>query len=184
MTLGLADKVVRLHNTLADAGLPHAFGGALALAFCVEEPRATKDIDLNVFISTDRVDELMAALPGAVSVTEANRADLARDAQTRAWWGDTPVDLFLSNHPFHQHAEANRRHVPFAGVPDLPVLACDDLAVFKAFFARPKDAVDLAAMVTVGAMDLEALTRTVEALLGDDRRQFLQRVRSFAAGEL
>ena len=105
-------------------------------------------------------------------------------AQTRAWWGDTPVDVFLSNHPFHQHAEANRRAVQFAGVAALPVLACDDLAVFKAFFARPKDALDLAAMVTAGALDLGSLERTVEALLGDDRRSFFDRVRAFAAGEV
>ena len=79
MTLGLAGKVVRLHESLTEAGLPHAFGGALALAFCVEEPRATKDIDLNVFIGTDRIDDLVRALPRAVSVTGANRADLTRD---------------------------------------------------------------------------------------------------------
>lgn len=182
MTIGLTAKIEQLHLALRAAALPHAFGGALALAFCIEEPRATKDIDLKVFIGVDRVDELIAALPAPVTVTEINRAQLAKEAQTRAWWDHTPVDLFLSNHPFHDHAEANRRTVAFAGVDALPVLACTDLAVFKAFFARPKDAVDVAAMVLAGAVDLAALEGTIEALLGEsDRRRFLDRVQEFVS---
>jgi hypothetical protein len=182
MTTGLAAKIERLHDALRAAALPHAFGGALALAFCTGEPRATKDIDLNVFIGVERVGELVDALPAPVTLSELNLAQLERDAQTRAWWDHTPIDVFLSNHPFHDRAKANRRSVPFGGVGELPVLACDDLAVFKAFYARPKDAVDVAAMVVAGAVDILALAHTVEALLGaDDRRPFFDRVREFVA---
>lgn len=182
MSVCLTAKIERLHLSLRAAALPHAFGGALALAFCIEEPRATKDIDLNVFIGVDRIDELVDALPDLVVVTDENRAQLARDAQSRTWWDRTPVDLFLSNHPYHDRAEANRRTVAFAGIEHLPVLACADLAVFKAFFARPKDAVDVAAMVVAGAIDLASLERTVEALLGqDDRRRFFERIREFVS---
>lgn len=170
----LPDKIVALHRALEADDLAHAFGGALALAYCTEEPRGTRDIDVNVFITPSHLDELAAALPPEVSLTTANRTSLRRDAQTRAWWDETPVDLFLSNHPFHDHAEANRRHVPFAGLPRLPVLACDDLAVFKTFFARPKDVVDVATMVAVGTVDLGSLEMSVDALLGTtDRREFL-----------
>ena len=45
MGLGLAGKVIAIHEALLDAKLPHAFGGALALAYCVGEPRATRDVD-------------------------------------------------------------------------------------------------------------------------------------------
>lgn len=170
--LGLTAKILAIHRSLEEAGLAHAFGGALALAFCTAEPRATKDIDLNVFLPPDHFTDLVAALPGAIDVTDADRVRIERDAQTRLWWGRTPVDLFLSNHPFHDHAAANRRRVPFAGV-DLPVLACSDLAVFKTFFARPKDAIDIAAMVDTGAVDLDDLEETVGALLdGGDRASF------------
>ena len=132
-----------------------------------------------MFIGVERVDELVAALPAGVTVTVDNRAELGRDAQTRAFWDRAPVDLFLSNHPFHHRAEANRRMVPFAGIDRLPVLACGDLAVFKAFYARPKDAVDVAAMVTAGALDLVTLERTVAGYLGDNRTPFFTRVREF-----
>ena len=86
---------------------------------------------------------------------------------------------------FHDHAEADRRHVAFAGIERLPVLACQDLAVFKAFFARPKDVVDVATMASLGSVDLVALERSVAALIGDAdaRARFFERVVE-AVGEL
>ena len=178
MALGLTERIVLLHRALSGADLPHAFGGALALAFCSAEPRATKDIDVNIFVGVDRVGDVTAALPHDVVVTNDDRSRLERDGQSRLWWGDTPVDVFLSNHPFHDRAADNRRTVTFAGVGALPVLACADLAVFKAFFARPKDEVDIATMVVAGSVDLDRLQRTVRALLGSDheRAAFFDRV--------
>jgi hypothetical protein len=178
MALTLTGRILQLHQHLDAAGFGHAFGGALALAFCTAEPRATRDIDLNVFVGIDRLDELVAALPAGIEVTDAQRSFLLRDGQARLWWDATPLDLFLSNHPFHDRAEVNRRIVPFAGIDDLPVLACPDLAVFKTFFARPKDAVDIATMAAAGSIDLDQLDRSVSALLGDEERSaFLSRVR-------
>jgi len=67
--LGLTAKILALHQALTEADIAHAFGGALALAFCTEEPRATQDIDVNVFLGTDRIDALIDALPtGVVAV--------------------------------------------------------------------------------------------------------------------
>jgi hypothetical protein len=168
MALSLTDRIVRLHRSLEGGGLPHAFGGALALAYCTEDPRATHDIDVNVFVGPERVDGVLAALPKGVLVTEEDRHVLTRDAQRRLWWEGTPVDLFLTNHEFHDEAHARCRSVPFAGVADLPVLACEDLAVFKGFFARPKDAVDLATMLEDGHLDPDRVISEVERLLGAD----------------
>ena len=174
----LTERIVALHAALDAAGLPHAFGGALALAFCTAEPRGTQDIDVNVFLSPEEVDRLLDALPEGIAASDTDRELLVRDAQARLWWDATPVDVFLSNHPFHDHAEADRRHVAFAGIERFPVLACQDLAVFKAFFARPKDVVDVATMVALGSVDLDALERSVGALLSDDeqRARFFERV--------
>lgn len=174
----LTERIVALHAALHGADIPHAFGGALALAFCTAEPRGTQDIDVNVFLAPSEVDRLLDALPGEIVVGDDDRRLLERDGQARVWWDATPVDVFLSNHPFHDHAEADRRHVAFAGIERLPVLACQDLAVFKAFFARPKDVVDVATMVALGSVDLADLERSVGALLGDDalRARFFGRV--------
>jgi hypothetical protein len=168
MTLSLAARIVALHDGFSAGALPHAFGGALALAYCTLDPRATQDIDVNVFVGTDRLDDVLAALPDGVVATSAARRQLARDGQARLRWDETPVDVFLANHPFHEAAATRCRRVPFGDVDDLPVLSCEDLAVFKAFFARPKDAVDLAAMLEVGAIDAPRLLATVADLLGVD----------------
>ena len=166
MALSLTQRIVRLHRSLAAGALPHAFGGALALAYCTQDPRATHDIDVNVFVGTDQVDDVLAALPKGVLVTGEDRHVLVRDAQRRLWWQGTPVDLFLTNHAFHDDVRRRRRSMPFAGVPGLPVLSCEDLAVFKAFFARPKDAVDLATMLEDGHLDADRVIVEVERLLG------------------
>ncbi len=48
--MGLPEKIIAIHEHLAAAGLPHAFGGALALAWCTGRARGTIDIDVNVFV--------------------------------------------------------------------------------------------------------------------------------------
>ncbi len=49
----LTDKIIKLHQALEDADIPHGFGGALALAWCTQHARGTIDIDLNIFIETE-----------------------------------------------------------------------------------------------------------------------------------
>ena len=46
----LPEKVLAIHQELRRLGAPHAFGGALALAYYAE-PRATIDVDLNLFVA-------------------------------------------------------------------------------------------------------------------------------------
>ncbi len=46
----LVEKVVALSDALTTAGVPHAFGGAIALAYCTEDPRGTRDVDVNAFV--------------------------------------------------------------------------------------------------------------------------------------
>jgi hypothetical protein len=168
MALRLAERIVALHDGFSASSLPHAFGGALALAYCTLDPRATQDIDVNVFVGTDRLAEVLAAMPEGVVATGAARRQLVRDGQARLRWDETPVDVFLSNHPFHEAAATRCRRVPFGTVDDLPVLACEDLAVFKALFARPKDGVDLTAMVEAEAIDAPLLLAMVADLFGAD----------------
>src|SRR5438105_8145076 len=104
--LGLADKVVVLHQALDAAGIAHAFGGALALAYYAE-PRATIDIDLNLFIPPDRFSEVAAPLTGlGAAADDPAVAELVRrDGQARVMWDATPIDLFFAYDAFHQAAE-------------------------------------------------------------------------------
>jgi hypothetical protein len=167
MALTLTQKIVRIAEALSDTDIPHAFGGALALAYCTQDPRGTNDIDLNVFVEVTAADRVLRLLPRGVVYDEGDLERIARDGQARLWWDGSPVDVFFSNHRFHQEARRRTRTVPFAGL-EIQVLDCTDLAVFKAFFARPKDLVDIGTMAAAGTIDAATTLDVVGQLLGRD----------------
>ena len=164
---GLPYKMMAIHESLAAARISHAFGGALTLAWCTQQARGTIDLDVNVFVSPDRTAAALAALPREIVATDDDRALLERDGQARLWWENTPVDVFLNTTGFHEQV-ATRVHLePFAG-EWLPFLACQDLAVFKAFFNRTRDWADLEAMVEAGSLDVPAVAGVLAGFLGPD----------------
>ncbi len=175
----LVDKVHQIHRSLTAATMPHAFGGALALAFCVRQARGTHDIDLNIFTDASDWARALDGLPEGVVASDRDRALLDRDGQARLWWGRHPVDVFLVNTDFHAEAASRIRWNVVAEV-DLPFLDCSDLAVFKAFFDRSKDWVDLEEMLVAETLDVAWVLGTlVEHLGGADPR--VERLRSLAA---
>ena len=174
-------KMLALHEALAAAGIAHAFGGALALGWCTEQARGTIDVDVNLFVPPAERDKVLAALPAVIEVTDAHRTSIDRDGQVRLFWDENPVDLFFNTTPFHEAVAERVRWEPFAD-RELPFLSCEDLAVFKVFFDRPKDWVDLEAMRDAGTFNAEhVLGVIVHYLGGDDQR--VDRVRRIGAGE-
>ena len=163
----LGDKIVALHLALEQAALPHAFGGALALAWCTERPRGTSDIDLNVFVDTSQTDLLLAALPPQIEPTDTQIELIRRDSQARLFWDRTPIDLFLDTTDFHRDAMVRAQTHEFAG-HRIPFLACSDLAVFKAFFDRTKDWADLEEMIAAGTLDRARVLGELVTYLGTE----------------
>lgn len=164
-TASLPDKVVAIDRALAAAKVPHAIGGAIALAYYAE-PRATVDVDVNVFVPTERWSDVREALaPLGVDVSVDEKA-LARDGQVRLWWGRNPVDLFFSYDPFHDEMAGATRRVPFAGAR-IPILGPEHLAVCKAMFDRPKDWLDIEAILLVTEpLDVEAIESWLGRMAG------------------
>jgi hypothetical protein len=175
---GLPDKIVAIHQALDEAGIPHAFGGALALAWCTHRARGTIDIDLNVFVDGSRAREVLDALPDEVTRSAADASAIERDGQTRLWWDTTPVDVFVNTTEFHAQVARRSRRERFAGA-ELPFLSCADLAVFKAFFNRTRDWADLEEMVAAGTLDVDRVLGALTRYLGpaDER---LERLRALA----
>jgi hypothetical protein len=166
----LAEKVVALHRALEAAALPHAFGGALALAWCTRQPRGTSAIDLNIFVPTSSVRLVLDALPPAITKPRSDAARLRKDGQARLHWEATPVDIFLNTTPFHEATMERVALEPFAGEM-VPFLACSDLAVFKAFFNRRRDWADIEDMLAARSLDVEAVAAVLAQHLGaDDER--------------
>lgn len=180
----LAEKVVALHGALEAAALPHAFGGALALAWCTRQPRGTSDIDLNVFVPISSAGVVLDALPAAVDKSSGYAAALERDGQARLHWGPTPVDIFLNVSRFHEGAMVRASVEPFAGEM-IPFLACADLAVFKAFLGRRRDWADIEDMLVAARIDVEAVVAVLAEHLGpgDERIATLRAVQRDVGNE-
>jgi hypothetical protein len=163
----LASRLIAIHEALSAAGLRHAFGGAIALAYCTEEPRGTRDLDVNVFVGPELAKDVFAALPEQVTRSDTDLAKAETDGQIRLWWQDTPVDIFLNVHPFHEEVAKGVREVPFSGRL-VPVLGCTALAVFKALLSRTKDWADIEEMVAMGEMSLADTLAWVTQIVGSD----------------
>jgi hypothetical protein len=126
--LTLQSSVLAVHRALAEAGLPHAIGGAIALSI-YGAPRDTVDIDVNVFVPPERRPEVRAAL---------DKLDLVGN----------PVHVFYSHDLLHEEMAKKVREVPYAGAT-IPVVALEHLVIRKAILDRPKDWPDIEALLRV-----------------------------------
>jgi hypothetical protein len=169
----LLDKVLLLHAALDRASVPHAFGGALALAFHVEQPRATADIDVNISVPVERSSEVLAALPEGITRMPGAVATIERDGQVRLYWRRNPIDLFFPQHLLHQVVAGRIVTMPL-GDGEIPILSATDLTVFKALFDRPKDWVDIEEMVAFGSPDLAEALAWLEEILGPEDPRLAQ----------
>jgi hypothetical protein len=165
--LGLADKVVRLHEVLDGAEIPHAFGGALALAYYAE-PRVTVDIDVNLFVDPDAYPTIVDLLAPLGVARGPDQSQVSREGQARLRWGRSPLDLFFAYDAVHEAMRRGARTVPF-GPDRIPILGPDHLLIAKVVFNRPKDWLDIEQMLlAVPTLDLGAVYRWLRHLLGPE----------------
>jgi hypothetical protein len=136
-TLPLATKIQAVHRQLEEAGVPHAFGGAIALGFYAE-PRETKDIDVNVFVAT-------------------------QEHELKFDWEDTPVHFFFSCDALHEAMERRVRAVPM-GDGTIPLVATEHLVIRKVLLGRPKDLRDIAGIAAAIDLDWEEIDAWVQRL--------------------
>lgn len=171
-----------LLDALEEAGLKAALGGGLAYNLW-GAPRATKDIDLNVFVDEGRYAELLRVLEsfgcgperGGAPWDEQRRAEFLRCAREGevaiAWVDEVRIDVFVPSIPFY--VEAERTLVEAAFCEDQRVrrvLSPETLAVFKLLFFREKDVVDLRRLVALNreSLDCAWVRSEVVGMLGED----------------
>ncbi|HEY1688947.1 MAG TPA: hypothetical protein VGF95_08800 [Solirubrobacteraceae bacterium] len=162
----LAERLLEVHRALDAAGMPHAFGGAIALAYCTEEPRGTRDLDVNVFVDPRQAPVVLASLPPGVSVSAKDIERAIAEGQVRVWWEETPIDIFLDIHSFHEEVERGVLEVSFVN-EKIPVLDGTALTVFKALFDRTKDWADIEEIVAAGALDMSRAIDWLQRLQGE-----------------
>jgi len=167
MTPELIEKLLAIHEALKAQALPHAFGGAIALAYCVEEPRGTRDLDVNIFIDAERGKEVLASLPDGVVVTETDIEKVKREGQTRLFWEGVPIDVFLNNLPLHDDVANGVLWVDMQGT-QIPVLDCASLVIFKSLFARTRDWGDIEEVALATPEDVDTAVKVVADLVGEE----------------
>lgn len=167
MTPELVEKLLAIHEALKAHSLPHAFGGAIALAYCVEEPRGTRDLDVNIFVDAERAVEVFSALPDGVRIEEGDVEKVIRDGQARLFWDGVPIDVFLNNLPLHEAVANGVLWVDMQG-SQIPVLDCASLVIFKSFFARTRDWGDIEDVALATPEDVDTAVKAVAGLVGED----------------
>jgi hypothetical protein len=173
----LLERTIEVHRRLLQAGIDNAIGGALALAYYVDEPRGTLDIDINVSVSADRARDVLELLPADVPWDESTIATIESQDQVRIMWPvegfvPVPLDLFFMVDDLHEVVRQRAVTVPMLDT-HIAIVSATDLTIFKALFDRPKDWVDIASMVDAhdSTVDLDEAVGWVGRIVGwdDDR---------------
>ncbi len=169
----LVEAVASLIDAFERTALPYALGGAIAYSAWAE-PRATRDVDLNVWVSLDRLEDVFATLEGA-GVT-LDRTTATHEARERGMFigrhGEYRVDVFVPSVPFYAEALQRRVRTQLAH-RDTWVLSPEVLVVFKMLFHRPKDLVDIGRVLQIqrDRFDTAFVRRWIVEMLGaDDER--------------
>lgn len=153
----LSELVVQISARLRLANVAHAFGGAIALGFWAP-PRATADIDLNIFAGPDRWNDVFGALETAGFVIEPDVARFAIHTigEFRVDCEGVELDLFFPFAEFHQEVRKRVVTQPWPEGHRIPVISAEDLVLFKVTFDRPKDWLDIENIVLQQGERLDA----------------------------
>jgi hypothetical protein len=165
-----AEAAQLIADGLESAGIPYAIGGALALAVA-GVPRGTADVDINVFVSTARLDVLLDALRALGLTVDRTAAQAQIDSQGMfiGRWDGMRIDVFFPSIPFSDEAERTRVRLADQSGWSGWFLSAEALAVFKLLFFRGKDLVDLERLVAVRPeLDAAYVRRWIVDMMGED----------------
>lgn len=163
---------VELATTLDRAGIPNALGGAISLA-AWGVPRATVDVDINVFVTDDQLGAVFDVLDRDMGL-DVDRA-VARHRHERDGMmvfrtpGGMRIDIFTPSIEFSWEAARTSSRQIILG-RDVAVLSAEALAVFTLLFFRLKDRADLERLIAVRGPDLdqEYVRHWIADMMGED----------------
>jgi hypothetical protein len=159
-----------LADQLERAGIPYAVGGALALAVW-GFPRATNDVDLDIFVAPENLDPVFDALIAAGCDVErlAARESASERGDFKVRLHGMRIDVFVPSIPLYESAARRIREALLEGRPAW-FLSPEDLATFKFLFFRTKDILDVERLLLFGGatFDRDYVRRWLVDLVGDD----------------
>jgi len=140
----------RLAARFDEDQLPYGIGGALALGVW-GAPRATKDVDVSVFVSRIELPRVLDAVERAGVLVNRDEAakEIARIGLFRGRLGVIAIDVFLSEHPQYAAMHGRVRRVEDPSGTSLAFISAEDLCIHKLVFGRHKDIADLESLFAV-----------------------------------
>ena len=173
----------RLADALEKAGISYAVGGAIAYGLHAP-PRATNDVDLNVFVELDGLTPVFDALVsgGAEVNRDSARAMAAQRGDFAARVSGMRIDVFVPSIPLYASVVTRIRTAVLLGRP-IQVLSAEDITLFKLLFFRPKDISDIQRLVAFqgDALDHQYIRRWLVDMVGEDDER-VERWDSIAGG--
>ncbi len=161
---------IQVAQALERHGVPYALGGALAYGQ-YGIPRATNDVDVNVFVGPDELANVFVALRtlGITIDDAAARAASESEGLIVLRFGLFRLDVFTPSIDFSWEAGRTRVQQTVDGVA-VWFLAVEALCVFKLLFYRGKDVVDLERLIAVQGDNVDAayVRERIVAMLGAD----------------
>jgi hypothetical protein len=165
-----AELAVLIARELESASIPYAIGGAIAYGYW-GNPRGTRDLDVNLFVSADRAGPALDTLLRAGVRLDRNRVlESAQErGDARVFYEDVPIDLFFISIPLHESAAERTVLVTLLG-QTIRVLSAEDLVVLKMLFFRGKDLVDIERIVAIQGekLDRDYVRRWLVECVGAD----------------
>lgn len=167
------DTAVRVARACEAANIPYAIGGAFAYGQHAV-PRATNDVDVNVFLEPDALGDFFSAMEDAGIAVDRLRAiaDAKADGLLILYDGLFRIDVFTPSIAFSWSAQATRVRRSLGDI-DAWFLSAEALAVFKLLFFRTKDLADLERLVAFmgKGLDVKSIRAHIVEMLGaDDER--------------
>ena len=168
LTAALQSLIAMLEKERFD----YAIGGALAFAVWAV-PRATADIDLNIWCEPDAIEKTMGQLyANGVAGPELSIAikQARDDGVAYVTWKGVRLDVFVPSIPFYDEALRTRVRATVPDIGEAWVLSKEALCVFKMLFYRMKDLLDVAKLVAVqgAALNSAYVRRQLVDMLGED----------------
>lgn len=176
----------RIAERLDEDGLPYGIGGALALG-AWGAIRATKDIDMTIFVHEDELPRAFDALERAGVMIDRTNAvrDVSRIGMFKGRAGRIIVDVFITGHPQYEEMKRRCSVIEDPTYGRLSFISAEDLCIHKLLYGREKDVIDLERLIARNHnMDLAYvrgwLTKMVPAgdrrlaLLDDLERRFTE----------
>lgn len=169
MTIDPLDVAMAATEALESASIECAIGGALALGIW-GVPRATLDVDLNLFVEHVEIPRAVVVLRSIGLEVEVEVARSA--AESEGWFSGKllgyRIDVFVPSIPFAEEARRTRQHVALEG-RRVPFLSMEALAVFEMLFFRAKDLVDLERLLAVAPeLDRDYVRRALVDMMGEE----------------